>query len=90
MSLAPFSVDYPDENKPQYQTLFHDPFMKDFVTRPEIDTRLKNNLYVNEGFVSEEDVVNPETFITVGQRSLTGQDYLPSDKVLDALIYWIF
>ena len=64
--------------------------MKDFVTRPEIDTRLKNNLYVNEGFVSEEDVVNPETFITVGQRSLTGQDYLPSDKVLDALIPGFF
>ena len=89
-NAAPFSVDYPDENKKQYQTLYHDPHMNDFVTRPEIDTRLKNNLYVNEGFVSEEDVVNPETFITVGQRSLSGQDYLPSDKVLNALIPGFF
>ena len=89
-SAAPFSVDYPDENKPQYESLFHDPHMNDFVTRPEINNRLKNNLYVNEGFVSEEDVVNPESFIRVGQRSLTGQNHLPSNEVLDALIPGFF
>lgn len=89
-SAAPFSVDYPDENKPQYESLFHDPHMNDFVTRPEIDTRLKNNVYVNDGFVSEEDVVDPESFLRIGQRSLTGQNYLPSDKIIDSMIPGFF
>ena len=72
-SAAPFDVDYPQQDKPQFSELLYDPHYSDFVTRDKINKRQYGELSVD-----------PESWTHVGNVSLTGQISMFSDEYLQA------